>query len=208
MLLKENASIVLYGDSVTDTCRFAHKDFVHGSGYAAMVISHLQTNFQHLNLKVKNLGVSGNRTCDLVRRLPEVIAEKPDIVFILIGVNDAWRKYDMGDETTHEQFRSNYCQIIDGLYQASPDVKIILLEPFTLPLSEWVVQIREDLDPKLEVIKDIAKQYQLPLVLLDEIFAENKKIIAQERLVTDGIHPTILGHALIAEQVLNILLKG
>ena len=52
MLLKDNFSVVFYGDSVTDTCRFAHKDFIYGSGYANMVISHLQTNYMGMNFKI------------------------------------------------------------------------------------------------------------------------------------------------------------
>lgn len=207
MLIKEKDSIVFYGDSVTDTDRFWNPEFPQGGGYAGMVINHLKTKYNHLNLKVKNLGISGNRTCDLVKRLPEVYQENPDIVFILIGVNDAWRKYDMNDETTHEQFKKNYQTILDGLYKFNQNIKIVMIEPFTLPLADWVVQIREDLDPKIEIIKDIANEYNLPLVLMDEIYKEHAKIISQDRLVVDGIHPTILGHALIAEQVINILTK-
>lgn len=207
MLLKENFSVVFYGDSVTDTCRFANKDFVYGSGYANMVISHLQTNYMGMNLKLYNLGVSGNRTCDLIQRINEVKNVKPDIVFILIGVNDAWRKYDMNDETTHEQFEKNYKTILNELFKTNPSLKVILLEPFTLPLADWVVQIREDLDPKIEIVNKIAKEYNLDLIPLDKIFKENSKIISQERLTIDGIHPTILGHALIAEQIINKLMK-
>lgn len=207
MLLKDNFSVVFYGDSVTDTCRFAHKDFIYGSGYANMVISHLQTNYMGMNLKLYNLGVSGNRTCDLIQRINEVKNVKPDIVFILIGVNDAWRKYDMNDETTHEQFENNYKTILNELFKTNPSIKVILLEPFTLPLADWVVQIREDLDPKIEIVNKIAKEYNLDLIPLDKIFKENAKIIAQERLSIDGIHPTILGHALIAEQIINKLMK-
>ena len=160
-----------------------------------------------MNLKLYNLGVSGNRTCDLIQRINEVKNVKPDIVFILIGVNDAWRKYDMNDETTHKQFENNYKTILNELFKTNPSLKVILLEPFTLPLADWVVQIREDLDPKIEIVNKIAKEYNLDLIPLDKIFKENAKIIAQERLSIDGIHPTILGHALIAEQIINKLMK-
>ena len=93
------------------------------------------------------------------------------------------------------------------MFKTNPSLKVILLEPFTLPLADWVVQIREDLDPKIEIVNKIAKEYNLDLIPLDKIFKENAKIIAQERLSIDGIHPTILGHALIAEQIINKLMK-
>lgn len=206
MRLQKDDVVVFFGDSVTDTCHFANKDYPFGSGYVLMVDAHIHTYFPDYNIKMYNQGVSGNRTKDLVARVNDVIALKPNHVFILIGVNDAWRRFDLNDPTSVEAFTSNYKTFLNAIKKALPDTKIVLMTPFILPSADWVLQLTDDLNEKIEAIQKIAKEYQLPLFLLHEEMPHYGKLITPQMVSADGIHPTLVGHAIIADKIIKYLL--
>lgn len=209
MRLKKDDVIVFYGDSVTDTCRFVNPvDYGFGSGYALMVDAHINTNFKDLNVKMYNKGISGNRTKDLVERVNnDVIALNPNYVFILIGVNDAWRRFDSNDPTSVEQFIKNYKTFLDAIKKEVPKAQIVLLTPFTLPSTDWVLELKDDLNEKIEAVINLAKEYNLPLIRLHEILPEYGKKITPNMVSVDGVHPTLVGHAIIADLIVKYLLS-
>ncbi len=209
MQLKKDDVIVFFGDSVTDTCRFVDPvRYGYGSGYALMVDAHINTNFKDLNIQMYNKGISGNRTKDLVERVNnDVIALQPNFVFILIGVNDAWRRFDTNDPTSVEQFVKNYRTFLDAIKKEVPKAQIVLLTPFILPSTDWVLQLKDDLNEKIEAILKLADMYQLPLIPLHEILPEYGKKITPNMISADGVHPTLVGHAIIADLIVKYLLK-
>ena len=98
--------IVFFGDSVTDCNRVYDDPTNLGEGYVKYTTESLTNNFDDIDFEFINRGISGNRTCDLLARLDnDVIAHQPDIMTILIGINDTWCKFDMNDPTSAEQFR-------------------------------------------------------------------------------------------------------
>lgn len=206
MKLKQNDVVVFFGDSVTDTCHQVKKDYPYGSGYVNMVDSHINTNYCDLNVRVWNKGINGNRTKDLVARVKEDVLDlHPNMVFILIGVNDAWRSYDQNDPTSVEQFVKNYKTILDAIRAADTTTQIVMMSPFIIPSVEWVLNFKDDLDEKTKAVIDLAKEYQIPLIPLHELMPQyDQKLPGMVSF--DGVHPSVVGHALIAQQIIQYLL--
>lgn len=208
MRIKTNDTIVFFGDSVTDTCRFVKSEYPYGSGYVLMVDAHINTNYTDMNIKVINKGISGNRTKDLVARVDsDVNAYHPNTVFVLIGVNDVWRRYDCNDPTSTEQFIKNYKTFLDSIKKANPGVNIVIMTPFTLPSNDWVLALTDELKEKTQAILDIASEYNLDVIPLHEILPSYGKIITPEMVARDGIHPTLVGHAIMSEKILDYLVR-
>ena len=132
-MLKDEAVILFQGDSVTDAGRSREDDAQLGLGYPRLVSSLLSASYPELGLQFINRGISGNRVRDLKARWSEDCLElKPDILTILIGINDCWRRYDREDPTSPEQYEEDYRWILTQTQERTA-AQIILLEPFVLP---------------------------------------------------------------------------
>jgi len=150
-----------------------------------------------------NRGISGNRVPDLINRWDkDCLGLKPTWLSILIGINDMWRRYDSHDPTSIEQFESNYCRSLDQTF-ARMTPQVILCEPFLLPVNQQQKSWREDLDPKIEVVRRLASEYKIMLLPLDTIFAEAAQQREPDYWLPDGVHTSPAGAALIAQSWLK-----
>lgn len=196
---KENDLILFQGDSVTDCGRSRQDDGSLGSGYAMLTSAWLSASYPEYRLRLVNRGVSGNRTRDLLARWEQdCIALRPDWVSILIGINNTWRRYDSNDPTPVERFEQEYRQLLEWTKRET-SAKIVLCEPFLLPYPEDRIAWREDLDPKLAVVRKLAEQFADVFVPLDVIFQQATARQTPAYWAADGVHPTLAGHALIAQ---------
>ena len=194
------SQIVLFqGDSITDAGRLYEDPLSMGSGYAMMVAAWYQALYPENHVQFLNRGISGNRVRDLQGRwTPDCLDIEPSLVSIMIGINDTWRRYDSGDPTSVEAFEVGYRDILTRTRETL-DAGIILIEPFVLPVPEDREQWREDLDPKIHVVRALAREFKAVLVPLDGIFAQAAAKREPEYWASDGVHPTLAGHALIAQ---------
>lgn len=207
MFILQNDRILFQGDSITDCQRDRSDPASLGKGYALMAASMLAASQPGLAPDCLNRGISGNRTGDLLERWKaDCLALKPDVLSLLIGINDVWRRYDRNLPTSAETFEANYRKLLDRTHEALPDVRLILMEPFLLPVPEDRRQWREDLDPKIEIVRQVARDYGARLVPLDGIFAAASTRQPPESWAADGVHPTPAGHALIAQAWLETAL--
>jgi len=146
-----------------------------------------------------NRGISGDRVRDLRRRWRlDCLDLRPDLVSILIGVNDTWRRYDSDDPTSVEDFERDYVDVLERTRHVLPATRVVLLEPFLLPVREDQHTWREDLDPKLAVVRRLADSYGATLVPLDVVLQKAAETSGAAALAADGVHPTSEGHDLIA----------
>lgn len=188
-------TILFQGDSVTDAGRTLTDPTGLGNGYPKFIAEALSDS----ELSILNRGVSGHRICDLLNRWEEdCILLKPDILTILIGINNCWRKYDSGDETPISDFEAQYRSLLEQSLEKT-SASIILMEPFVLPFPEDRRQWRETLDPEIQVVHSLAREYKTHLIPLDAIFAEASAKYGCAALADDGVHPTEFGHRMIAE---------
>ena len=200
MNLPENALVLFQGDSITDAGRLRDVPEDLGRGYALMAAA--QYSLRHPEHKVRflNRGISGNRAADLVARWQaDCLDLRPDLLSIYIGINDTWRRYDRGLLTTAAEFEDHYRQLLAAARRALPAVRLVLVEPFVLPVPADRTAWREDLDPKLAVVRALALEYRAALVPLDSLFAQAACRREPAFWAADGVHPSPAGHALIAQ---------
>jgi acyl-CoA thioesterase-1 len=201
-----NKTFVLFqGDSITDCGRDRENQSSLGNGYAMMASSFYCASHPDKNIKFINKGISGNRVRDLKARWQEdCLSLKPDVISIFIGINDCWRRYDRNDPTTAEEFEKDY-RIILNQIKENLNSQIILIEPFVLPYPEDRIKWREDLDPKINVVRKLAREFKTRFIPMDGIFAQACTHKEPSYWSEDGVHPTSPGHALIAKAWLQTL---
>jgi lysophospholipase L1-like esterase len=183
---------VFIGDSVTDCGRLAEPPF--GDGYVRNIV---QSN--RLPGEIINVGTSGHRLIDLESRWnTDVLAHKPTLVSVAIGINDTWRRYDGNDPTAVEDFENRYRRILTAT-KANGNPALVLCEPFLLAVRQDMNSWREDLDPKIAVVHKMASEFDGKLVRFDERFNGLAKEMSMLELAEDGVHPSKLGHTIMAD---------
>ncbi|WNS45856.1 SGNH/GDSL hydrolase family protein [Paenibacillus sp. MMS20-IR301] len=199
MPFQQNDIILFQGDSITDCGRDRNDPSSLGTGYALMAAARLGLLYPEKNLTIINRGIGGNRAVDLQNRWEKDCLElAPTWVSLYIGINDTWRRFDSGEETTAAAFEASYRDLIERT-QKNLDARLVLVEPFVLPVPEDRKGWRQDLDPKIHVVRELAREYNAVLVPLDGLFAAASVKAAPAFWAGDGVHPTPAGHALIAE---------
>ena len=196
--------ILFQGDSVTDAGRDRSQSADMGEGYPRYASAMIQDSYPDTEFEFVNLGISGNRTEHLVARLEsDFIEVQPDIVSIMIGINDVWHHYEHDlVETTDEQFEANYRLILDNI-KSRTNARILLIQPFLL---DSVVPSRgilcEELARKQEIIRKLVDEYADAYLPLDEVLHTE----ADEEPAyysADGVHPTPDGACCIGEAYLR-----
>ena len=196
-------TILFQGDSITDAGRSREDDSFTGVGYPTLVKSEL--SFKCPNQFVwYNRGISGNRVVDLYARIKaDIINLKPDIMSILIGVNDVWHEFDNQNGVDAEKYFKVYSMLIEEIKEALPCVQIMILEPFVLKASAtegcWE-QFQSEVKKRAAKAKEIAEKYGLLFVPLQDKFDEALQLAPANYWLVDGVHPTAAGHELIKRE--------
>lgn len=204
-LVKKNAVVLMQGDSITDAGRSReHADIVNdqkgmGKGYAWLVASQLLVERPADGMKFYNRGISGHKVPQLQARWQaDCIDLKPDVLSILIGVNDIWHKINGNYQGTPESYEKEYLSLIEGTLKALPDVKLVICEPFVLRCGaindKWFPQF----DDYRAASKKVADTFGATFVPFQAIFDEASKIAPPEHWAGDGVHPSAHGSALMA----------
>lgn len=197
-------TILFQGDSITDAGRSREDDSHFGYGYAAQVKEKLELEYPN-RYRMYNRGVSGNQVADLyARRRADIINLKPDYMSILIGVNDVWHKFDGQENGVEaEKYFWIYSSLIEEIKEALPEIKIMILEPFTLKgtgnqayWEEFYVEVLK----RAEKAKAIAEKYGLIFVPLQEKFDVALKEEPSEHWLLDGVHPLPKGDEMIKQE--------
>ncbi|GAA2710798.1 SGNH/GDSL hydrolase family protein [Actinoplanes palleronii] len=187
-------TVLFTGDSITDSGRRDDPDGL-GDGY----VRRLATAPALAGARVVNTGISGDLSSDLaVRWAGDVLAHAPAVLSVLIGINDVWRRYDgAGRVTSAAAYEST---MRDTLNTLSPDVRLVLIEPFVLPADpmqqRWEA---EDLGPKRAVVRSLAAAHGAVIVPAQDILSAAASREGSAALAPDGVHPSARGHQLLAE---------
>lgn len=205
--------ILFQGDSITDAGRNKQNlkpndGNAIGNGYAFMAASTLLNKYADKDIKVYNRGISGNRVPDLINRWQEDALDiKPNILSIMIGVNDFWRTMDSGAKNTPAEYKAQYKQLLDSTKSALPNVKLIIIEPFGVKNVKHVTDAWFPEFPKYQnVAKEIAQEYGAIFLPYQQIFDQGLKRNSDGGYwTTDGVHTTMAGANLMAEAWLNLI---
>ena len=210
-------TLLFQGDSITDGNRYKDPstfwDLNHylGHGYAEMCAGKLAADYPEADFRIHNRGLSGNRVIDLHARWDvDAYALKPDILSILIGVNDCGHALRCGIKSVAKKYDKYYRLLLDETYEQLPDVKLILMEPFILPVKT-VAEQREEweslLKPLQELLPAIAEEYKAVYVPLQDRFNELAKVREPSYWMWDGIHPTTAGHEILSREWMKGFMK-
>lgn len=197
--------ILFQGDSVTDAGRDRSDPHDMGNGYPRYASAMIQDSFPDTELEFVNLGIGGNRTEHLVERLEtDFIEIQPDIISIMIGVNDVWHHYSHGIETSDEQFEQNYRAVLDAI-KTRTSARILMIQPFLLETVDPAKQeLCEELARKQAIVKKLADEYADAYLPLDEVLHS----MTEEEpayYAADGVHPTPDGACCIGEAYLGAI---
>ena len=190
--------ILFQGDSITDAGRDRSDAHNLGNGYPKYAAEYITRAHPDTEIEFFNFGISGNRTCQLFDRLhAEGIAQQPDVISILIGINDIWHR-QVNIRTTDEQIVLNYRETLKRL-KAETNAKIVILAPYLLDCTDKET-VRADLIRILPAIRELAREYADVYIPLDELFTEAMKTQpAPMHYSNDGVHPNANGAAFIGE---------
>ena len=202
--------IVFLGDSITDAGkREDYRDYSYGHGFLGFVAGEL-LSLDPLGYEIVNRGISGNRSVDLYARLqPHVWKEAPDVLSILVGVNDVWHEIVHQNGVPIRRFEKVYRAIIEETQEALPDVRIILCEPFVLSGTATAEHLAEFAAVRqyAEVVRALAEEYGLHFLPLQETLDQKAKEFPPACWLWDGVHPTRAGAKLIADEWLALFKK-
>jgi lysophospholipase L1-like esterase len=202
-ILQKNAVILFQGDSITDGGRQrTGSDYNHimGQCYAYIIAADVGAIYPEKNFTFVNRGISGNTVLDLTARWQtDTLALKPNLLSILVGVNDTF--FSKQPEPI-EQFRDAYDKLLSDTLAALPGVKIVLGQPFLLPVGKFKDQYPAklaELKQRADVVAQLASKYHLPLIRYQDVFDQACSKAPADHWSWDGVHPTYAGHGLMAQ---------
>lgn len=194
--------IIFFGDSITQMG-------VLENGYITRLETFMKQQSQ-TNYEVIGAGIGGNKVYDLYLRLDsDVLAKKPHIVVIYIGINDVWHKKLIGTGTDADKFEAFYKAIIKKLQAHS--IKILLCTPSVIgEKPNCTNPLDGELNQYSFIIKKIAKDCELPVCDLRTAFLQyeekyNTALLEKGLLTTDGVHLNDEGNKLVAEEMWKLI---
>lgn len=209
MLIKPNSTILFQGDSITDAGRNRENlqpsmPAALGSGYCNQIAARLLHDRAGDNLQIYNRGISGNRVVDLYARWKaDALNLRPDLISILIGVNDTWHEFMYGNGVEVARYASVYRMLLDFTRQELPNVQLVLCEPFVLQCgvveAGWVAEMNE----RRAVVRELAAEYDGLFVPFQTALDAVLHKAPPAHWAHDGVHPTPAGHYVLAQRWLE-----
>ena len=207
IVLRKNSRVLFIGDSITDVkfnFRMRHK--IKGGKVYALQLKKRFKGFSK-DIKVDIKGIASNRTYHVYDRLTrDCVSLKPDVIIMLIGVNDAWENY------VPEQYpplvrpmEPHFCEIFRRINAELGDVQVLYLLPFMIDAVEEKLPFHKTLDDFRERLRNIAEENGAVILDLQRVFDLTQKTTEPKLLAVDGIHPTNLGHKVIADAVEEVI---
>ncbi len=205
--------ILFFGDSITDARRSNEKTYVPalslGCGYVQQIAGRLIEK-SPVGYEFVNTGIAGNRIVDLYARVQtDVWSHKPDLVSILVGINDVWHETDRAFGIEPARFERVYRMLIEETMQKLPHARLLLCAPFMLKLGaierEWSAFCNTPL--YVDIVEKLAKEYGLYFLPLQEKIDEAANKYGAPSILFDGVHPAPAGAVLIAGEWLKCFEK-
>jgi lysophospholipase L1-like esterase len=199
-LFPANARVLFQGDSITDGNRGRSADPNHilGHGYAFIIAAKHGALFPEAKLEFFNRGVSGNTVLDLEKRWQkDTLDLKPDVLSILIGVNDK------GRGVPFEQYEQTYDKLLTDAKAANPQLKLVLCEPFVVDHKATTPQHgspNADIVKRQEIVARLAAKHGAVLVRFQAALDRATERAPALHWIWDSVHPTYSGHQILADE--------
>ena len=208
-ILKPNDLILFQGDSITDAGRGDMADGL-GGGYVAMVRGLFQAQSPDFPVRILNRGISGDRTAELLARWQaDCLDMKPDVLSIMIGVNDVWRLSGECNGQKHiplPEFSANLTRLLEQA-KAAGIRQLVLMSPTTIE-PENDGELTRMLGGYAAEVKRLAGVFGAVYVPSREAMLAARAALPKVVWTTDGCHPGVSGHALLAATWLKAVTAG
>jgi len=196
-MLQKKHKVIFFGDSITELG-------VKPGGYVTRVDSMCKLEGKAGQFDFVGAGIGGNKVYDLYLRLEDdVLSKNPDVVVVYVGVNDVWHKTLLGTGTDADKFEKFYLAILKKL--KIKDIKAILCTPAVVgEKNDFSNPLDGDLNRYSNIIRDIAKKNNLPVIDLRKIFLDyikkNNPDNEEKNILTyDGVHLNAMGNQVVAD---------
>jgi lysophospholipase L1-like esterase len=204
--INKNDVILFQGDSITDAGRKREETDANtggalGGGYAFMAGSELLYQHADKNLKVYNKGISGNKVYQLAERWEaDCLALKPNVLSLLIGVNDFWHTLTHNYKGTAETYRKDLDALLDGTKKALPGVKLVIGEPFAV---KGIKAVDDKWYPTFDAYRrsarELAAKHGAAFIPYQTVFDKAQQKAPGVYWTHDGVHPSVAGSQLMAQ---------
>ena len=211
MMIRPGDTVLFQGDSITDGGRDRaatgmermNQPGALGQGYARDAAAMLLAELDPPGPRCINRGVGGDQVTGLETRWQaDCLDLKPDVLSILVGINDTWAGTAKGNPengTTLETYERVYRSLLDAAREQNPQLRLVLCEPFITqagPVLELAFQ--PEVDHRRAIVKRLAAEYDAAFVPFQSHFDQAAKRWPPNELAGDGVHPTMRGHLLMA----------
>ncbi|MFT5130888.1 MAG: lysophospholipase L1-like esterase [Rhodothermales bacterium] len=206
---KKGARLLFQGDSITDMKwgrNQGDRNHYLGHSYVYLIAARLGVDMPEAELDIYNRGMSGHTVGDLRKRWQkDAIDMKPDLLSILIGINDVGRSPNGVDTAAWE---ADYRHLLESSRAANPDLRIVLLDPFVLACGRLAEPAafkkkRDQVDRLLPIVARLASDFSAVHIKTQDVFDVAATKAPPEQWIWDGIHPLPQGHELIARNWLQ-----
>lgn len=200
--------IVFYGDSITDCGRNREGDgnLAYGAGYVMQAAGRLFEK-NPKGYEIINTGINGNRIVDLYSRIKaDLWNHEPDVISILIGVNDISHEVYNRNGVELERFERIYDMLLEDTKKVLPRVKIMLCEPFVLEGTITAENMDKfgELKKYSTAIKKLSEKHGCYFVPLQDMISELGEKYGNKFILRDGVHPTVHGAVFLAKKWLSV----
>jgi lysophospholipase L1-like esterase len=196
--LQPNETLLFIGDSITDARRdkqIALPNITEGLGYGYVrnIADYLLPKEEYKNLSIYNRGVSGNRTVDLANRwAQDCLNLKPDVISILVGIND------LNYNVTASDFYKNFRNILNTTRTLLPNARVVICEPFLLPNIANYAKLQETFHEFRKIVRILSKDFKTVFIPYYQHFVNMSKDNSPSDWLSDGVHPTAAGISLLS----------
>lgn len=199
--------VLFIGDSITDgkwgyECDGSRNtddlNHIFGHGYMYLCASQYMSEYPN-RYTFYNRGVSGNTISDLENRwIHDVLDINPDVISILVGINDVLNNNFKVDTLV---FEKTYRSLILSCRQKNPAIQILIGEPFCeqgfrIDAEGTARRMCETLS---RIVQRIAKDLNVVFIPYQKMFDDLCKDGEVSYWIWDGVHPTPAGHYKMAQ---------
>jgi len=207
----DDGDVILFqGDSITDAGRSretadrANDAAALGPGYVGLAAGQLLTDRPESGLKIYNRGISGHKVFQLADRWQKDCLDlKPNLLSILIGVNDIWHMLNGNYDGTVAVYEKDFFALLERTRKALPGVKLVICEPFVLRCGAVDDKWFPLFDHYRAAARKVARSFDTIFVPFQAMFDEASKISPPQHWAGDGVHPTAAGASLMAHNWLK-----
>ncbi len=190
-------TILFQGDSITDANRLRLLSKSLGSGFVSDVAERWKNQYI-----VLNRGIAGHRTHDLVKRWEtDTLDLQPDILFVLIGINDIWHEFKFGLKSKPQEYEQNMLTMIKNTLNHLPSCRIVLLYPFVLKIGHYEPRWEQRLLEQHDVLDRLKSQFQFDTINLHRLLADASLQHDMKDIAPDGVHLGKLGNKIVANAI-------